>query len=305
MPTSTIISDNGVVSGTTGLKTSGGDDGTLILQTTTAGGTATTALTISNTQVTTLANALPAGSGGTGANTLTSENVIIGNGTSAVKFVAPGTTGNVLTSNGSAWLSQAISAGGDYIMQVFTTPGTWTKPAGLKAIKVTVVGGGGGASHLAYGCGAGGGSAIEYIDAPALPGPQPYTVGTGGPGTTTPSTTGGAGGTSSFGSPAFCSATGGGGGVQNSVASGGTGSGGTINIPGGSGAAITGGGCFPQRGLGGGSLFGAPFVTSGFNPSGPAVPAPNYGVGGASSRNDGANTGNPGSGGVIIVEEFY
>jgi hypothetical protein len=249
---------------------------------------------------------LGAAQGGTGATTLTAENVVIGNGTSSVKFVAPGTTGNVLTSNGSAWLSQAAAAGGgDYIMQVFTTPGTWTKAAGLKAIKVTVVGGGGGASHIAYGCGAGGGSAIEYIDAPAIPGPQPYTVGSGGVGTTTPSTTGGAGGTSSFGSPAFCSATGGGGGVQNGVASGGTGSGGTINIPGGSGAAITGGGCFPQRGLGGGSLFGAPFVTSGFNPSGPAVPAPNYGVGGASSRNDGANTGNPGSGGVIIVEEFY
>jgi hypothetical protein len=50
MPTSTILSDNGVVSGTTGLKTAGGDDGTLILQTTTAGGTATTAMTINTTQ---------------------------------------------------------------------------------------------------------------------------------------------------------------------------------------------------------------------------------------------------------------
>jgi hypothetical protein len=195
-----------------------------------------------------------------------------------------GTTGNVLTSNGTAWVSQAAAAGGgDYIMQVFTTPGTWTKPAGLKAIKVTVIGGGGGAGSvptpagngntssfggptaflsatggsagqaastvggaggagsggqlnasggngfapaqpigcfqfsggnggasafgfgqsaaangpgaaagLAYGGGAGrtvaggggGGGAIEYIDAPALPGPQPYTVGTGGPGPT-------------------------------------------------------------------------------------------------------------------------
>jgi hypothetical protein len=50
MPTSTIISDNGVISGTTGLKTAGGDDGTLVLQTTTAGGTATTAMTIDATQ---------------------------------------------------------------------------------------------------------------------------------------------------------------------------------------------------------------------------------------------------------------
>lgn len=274
MPTSTILSDNGVVSGTTGLKTAGGDDGTLILQTTNSLGAATTAVTISNTQVTTLANALPAGSGGTGANTLTAESVVIGNGTSAVKFVAPGTASNVLTSNGTAWVSQAAAAGGgDYIMQVFTTPGTWTKPAGLKAIKVTVIGGGGGigaggtssfgspaflsatggsaansapsssaggtgsggqlnasggrgAGGLPFGCSGlytsmgggsafgfgaqinlvqpntapsqnglsyggggayagagsgGGGGAIEYIDAPALPGPQPYTVGAGGP----------------------------------------------------------------------------------------------------------------------------
>jgi hypothetical protein len=55
MPTSTILSDNGVVSGTTGLKTAGGDDGTLILQTTTAGGTATTAMTINTSQAVTFA----------------------------------------------------------------------------------------------------------------------------------------------------------------------------------------------------------------------------------------------------------
>ena len=282
MPTSTILSDNGVSSGTTGIKTAGGDDGTLILQTTNSLGAATTAVTISNTQVTTLANALPAGSGGTGANTLTAESVVIGNGTSSVKFVAPGTASNVLTSNGTAWVSQAAAAGGgDYIMQVFTTPGTWTKAAGLKAIKVTVIGGGGGnlsgggtssfgspaflsatggsggptggtggsgsggqlnvpgsglagpggqftgrsncqpvvvdsygmgfASAFGFGGtryggpaggavpgalygggfaggnfgGGGGGGAIEYIDAPALPGPQPYTVGPGGPGPAT------------------------------------------------------------------------------------------------------------------------
>jgi hypothetical protein len=55
MPTSTIISDNGVLSGTTGLKTAGGDDGTLVLQTTTAGGTATTAVTINTSQAVTFA----------------------------------------------------------------------------------------------------------------------------------------------------------------------------------------------------------------------------------------------------------
>jgi hypothetical protein len=83
--------------------------------------------------------------GGTGATTLNSEAVVIGNTTGAVKFVDPGTANNVLTSNGTAWVSQAVSAGGNYVMQVYdSSPATWTKPAGLKAVKVTVIGGGGG-----------------------------------------------------------------------------------------------------------------------------------------------------------------
>jgi hypothetical protein len=237
-----------------GLKQTGGDSNILNIQT---GGN--NAISISATGTVTLpAAALPVGSGGTGVTSV-------------------GTSGNVLTSNGTAWVSQAAAAGGgDYIMQVFTTPGTWTKAAGLKAIRVTVIGGGGGfafptspanaggtssfgspaflsatggaaggqgaggagsggqlnasgmrgfspnqplagcipftgaiggssafgfaqgnpfagvqVAGLAYGGGAagtstgcgGGGGAIEYIDAPALPGPQPYTVGAGGPGT--------------------------------------------------------------------------------------------------------------------------
>ena len=47
---SVILSDNGVSSGTSGIKTTGSNDGALALQTTTAGGTATTALTIDTGQ---------------------------------------------------------------------------------------------------------------------------------------------------------------------------------------------------------------------------------------------------------------
>jgi hypothetical protein len=81
--------------------------------------------------------------GGTGANTLTANNVILGAGTSAVTFVAPGSTGNVLTSNGTTWTS-AAAGGGQLQTQLFTAPGTWTKPAACTQVLVTVVGGGGG-----------------------------------------------------------------------------------------------------------------------------------------------------------------
>jgi hypothetical protein len=59
----------------------------------------------------TLSGTLGVAGGGTGVNTLTSGAVLIGAGTSAVSSVSPGTSGNVLASNGSAWVSQAISSG--------------------------------------------------------------------------------------------------------------------------------------------------------------------------------------------------
>jgi hypothetical protein len=51
----TILSDNGVSSGSAGIKTTGANDGILALQTTTAGGTATTAVTIGTDQSVTFA----------------------------------------------------------------------------------------------------------------------------------------------------------------------------------------------------------------------------------------------------------
>lgn len=50
MASTIILSDNGASSGSAGLKETGGNDGTLLLQTTTSGGTATTALAITATQ---------------------------------------------------------------------------------------------------------------------------------------------------------------------------------------------------------------------------------------------------------------
>jgi hypothetical protein len=75
------------------------------------GGTGTTSTTFANL-TTNVTGTLPVANGGTGATTLTANNVIVGNGGSAVNFVAPGATGNVLTSNGTAWTSAVLPAGG-------------------------------------------------------------------------------------------------------------------------------------------------------------------------------------------------
>ena len=50
MASTTILSDNGASSGSAGLKQTAGNDGVLILQTTTSGGTATNAVTIDTSQ---------------------------------------------------------------------------------------------------------------------------------------------------------------------------------------------------------------------------------------------------------------
>ena len=247
--------------------------------------------------------------GGTGATSLNSEAVVIGNSTGAVKFVAPGTSGNVLTSNGSAWASQAIAAGGDYVAQFYTSPATWTKPASVKAVKVTVIGGGGGGGGARgdpdnasnAGGGGGGGTAIEYLDAPAIPGPVSITVGSGGaggpaPGQQNSTTSGSGGGTSSFGP--FCSATGGSGSSGTGNGAGGNGSGGNINALGAGEAQVRGNVVFPFN-------MGVP-ATSLPPTGGNGSAATGQGCGGGGARGtDTPRTGGVGSGGIVIVEEFY
>jgi hypothetical protein len=198
--------------------------------------------------------------------------------------------------------------GGNYIQQVYNAPATWDKPAGLKAVKVTVVSGGGGSGGIrtssltrSGGNGGGGGYAELFIPAASIPGPVTVTYGAGGaagviPGSNNTSSSGGAGGTSSFGS--FVSATGGGGSIGSPLSgvpgAGGVATSGDINIPG-----------SLQRSF---LSSGAPAPPAGGG--GPGVAGLLYGVGATGAVGPGANApqafpGAVGGGGIVIVEEFY
>lgn len=138
---------------------------------------------------------LTVSNGGTGVADLTTAYGVLAAGTTttgAVQNIGTGTATQVLTSNGPGVLPSfqtlTIPPAGNYQYQLFTSPGTWTKPASISQVRVTVIGGGGG--------------------------------GGGGP---TGSGAGASGNTSSFGS--LVSATGGGGGPNTPAPSGSSGSG--------------------------------------------------------------------------------
>jgi hypothetical protein len=229
---------------------------------------------------------VPTSKGGTGLTTLGSAGEVL-------KVTAPGTG-----------LEFGEAGGGNYIRQQYTSPATWTKPAGIQAVKVTVFGGGGNGGNGGNGPtrvprggrGGHGGFAVDYISAPSIPGPVSVTAGPG---------------TNSFG--AFVSATGGGNGnpgnpgpaasCDGSRGDNGSGSGGQLNLP----------GCFyvtsatsPGLGTYGWGCVGSPGSVN-VNPTGSLVRDGNPGEGfqmGGGGATDGGSVGT-GAPGVIVVEEFY
>lgn len=161
------------------------------------------------------------------ANAITTTNIVDGAITSSK--LAPGAASGV--PNG---------------MAVFTSSGTWTRPAGVSRVHVRLWGGGGGgggnATNNTAGAGGGGGGFCEGII--AVTGNVSVTVGSGG--ATSISGQGGTGGNSSFLS---LTAYGGVGGNLSSSGLGGSASGGSLNVAGQNGYGAGGG----NAALGGGS----------------------------------------------------
>ena len=223
-----------------------------------------------------------------------------------------GTSGQALLSQGSSSAPQwgDVAADGAFrSTQVFTSSGTWTKPSGLKRVRVYVTGGGGGGKgRTSTGSeggtgGAAGGTAIKVIEASSLGSTETVTVGAGGSASTNSNDQAGSGGTSSFGS--HCSASGGDGGDRpggSPYISGGVGSSGDLNIRG--SAPITSRETVDDSGSPGGDSFfgggGRSAKTDGTYAHG-ATGQLGSGGGGGNTSGGGA----AGGAGVVYVEQFF
>ena len=243
-------------------------------------------------------------------------------GTNANKTIA---NDGVTSFNGS---TGAITFAADPpSIEVFTSSGTWTKNAGLKAVIVEVIAGGGGGSTrgvvgkvtIAGAGGGGGGFSRKLILAASLGSTETVTVGTGGTAskTGTTNTDGGTGGASSFGS--HVTTTGGGGGQKydgaapaTSSAVGGSGGTGTSTFSNSPPEGLNIGG---QKASDVNAAFGGDGGLAGFAYSGSGNGAKStsagsattslYGGGGGGGYSSGTNNAALGSDGAVIVYEYY
>ena len=256
-----------------------------------------------------------AGSNGTnGTNgtdvgtTITTQGDILYRDGSGLQRLPKGTAGYALAMNSGGTTPEWIApAGGGFAsMQVFeadyynglTGTFTWTKPAGIKVVKVYVTGGGSSSNREGNGLNSGGGSggtAIKVIDVSSV---SSVAVTCGNAGQTlsaTQTSAGGTGGTSSFGG--YCSASGGTSPNAYYGGAAGTGSGGLLNLYG-----VAGAGRSNAKGMFGASSFWGGGGTGMGSGGGYGVNRGYHGSGGG--VNDHPSPSTHGGGGLVVVEEY-
>lgn len=280
-----------------------------IARTKLASGTASHVLINDGSGVMSSEAALAISRGGTnnGSLAVTAGGVVYTDGTKLVN-VGAGTSGQVLSSNGASapsWATAGSTTGPTY--QTFTSgSGTYTTPANVRWIKVSMIGGGGGGA----GSGTSPGAAGDGVD-------STFSTFTANKGIKAVTTGGGAGGSASGGSVHL---TGGRGGQGSGASNTDGGQGGSSHFGGngpGGGIADVGFAAAANSGSGGGGAGDSTTVPSAggggaggylegviINPSA----SYSYAVGGggsAGTAGTGGFAGGAGAAGVIIVEEHY
>lgn len=261
--------------------------------------------------------------GGTNTNaTPTAGAIVYGNGT-AYAISAAGTSGQYLQSAGTG--APIWAQPGPASIQVLSTSGTYTTPAGVKAIIIELVGGGGGSGAIAAAAGnnngtvSGGGGSGSYTRALIINPASSYTyiIGLGGTASAI-GVAGGNGGATSFNAETITAPGGTGGAAGSTVANGSVslggaggvaGIGGSFMVPGHGGGTGFSGSVISVAGAGANSYFGdggvAPAVIDGTSRSGVAGSSFGAGASGAAAVNVATGAlGAAGFHGVIIVTEY-